>query len=148
MNLVKTGGNSNGWTLPPDHHVTTLYLGNDPDRTEHPIYKNHKDGLKVPVAIQALLVVKDRIITAITFPRYEVDNEFPHVTMLVKKWKPFLSNLVLEATCRPGKAFHILYKQMESGKMPSPGVWESDSLMVKGETVKANLVVLDKAFVF
>jgi hypothetical protein len=114
----------------------------------HPIFKSHSDGVKVEISIQAVIVVKDRIITGICFPKHEVENQFPHVTMLVKKWKRADSNAILEATCRPGKAFHKVYKQMESGNVPEAGVWESDFVQIKGEAVKAYFVVLEKPFVF
>lgn len=101
-NLIKNGGSIDGWKQPNDYHVTCLFIGGDESKKESDIYKNFKEGTSIPIEIKAVLFVPDRILTGICFPKYEIDNEFPHMTLMVKKWPPVNSNKVLEATCKQG----------------------------------------------
>ena len=60
--------------------------------------------------IRAIVYIPDKIVVGICFPECEIDNEFPHLTMMVSNgWKPVDSNAVIKATCaknRAGEKFH------------------------------------------
>jgi len=62
-----------------------------------------------------VLFVPDRILTAICFPSHDVDNEFPHMTLMTKKWKPVNSNDVLKQTCSKDCAFNEFYEKLKKG---------------------------------
>ncbi len=80
---------SSGWKPVDDYHVTTYYIGKDQEKTDHKLFQNHVDGVEVEVKILALVIVPNKIITAICFPDYEIANKCPHVTLMTNEWKPF-----------------------------------------------------------
>ena len=97
------------WKQPNDYHVTQLFLGNRANLNS-PIYKNYKDGIAHDVKVNAIVYVPNRILTAVCFPKAEIDNEFPHMTlMLGGKWGAVLSNSVLKATCNDPARFKDYY---------------------------------------
>lgn len=82
-----TGGGCSveGWKLPQNFHVTVLYIGNDPEKAEKSeIYHKFVEDKKIDIEINALLMVEERIITGICFPKCEIENDYPHMTMLMK----------------------------------------------------------------
>jgi len=54
----------------------------------------------VPIAVQGLIYVPEKILTAVCFPKAEVENKYPHMTLAISGgWKPVNSNTVLMKTC-------------------------------------------------
>ena len=111
--LLKSGGTKEGWTIRPDFHVTILFMADkkDSEVEKDPIFQNFKEKERVDVEVRAVILVADRIMTAVCFPKYEVANEFPHMTLFLQKWKAVQSNLALESTCSEGKVFSDLYEK-------------------------------------
>ena len=66
--------------------------------------------------IKAVLYVPGRILTGVCFPKADVENEFPHLTlMLGNKWTAKLSNSVLQETCRDATKFKLSYEESKAG---------------------------------
>ena len=73
-----------------------MFIDKDPDITEKSdIYKKFEEGKDVLVVIVAVLVIKDRILTGICFPEIEIDNEYPHMTMMYRQCESQDSNEAL-----------------------------------------------------
>ena len=47
----------------------------------------------------------------ICFPHCEIENEFPHMTLLMKKWPAQMSNIALESACKEGGEFYEAYRK-------------------------------------
>ena len=57
----------------------------------------------VEVDVRALIYVPDKLILGVCFPDFEIENDHPHVTLLVSDgWAPVVSNNILQATCGKG----------------------------------------------
>lgn len=70
---------------------------------------------------RALVYVPDKLIAAVCFPNFEVENRFPHCTLLTSEgWAPVLSNTLLETTCDRGKCFYEAYEAARKGIRPAP----------------------------
>ena len=39
------------WSMPNSYHVTQLFIGGNMNKKNSPIFKNYKEGLKVPVTV-------------------------------------------------------------------------------------------------
>ena len=87
--------------MPNSYHVTQLFIGGNKNALRNDIYKNYKEGQKVDVEVRAVIYVPGKLLTAVVFPKAPVDNEFPHMTlMLGGNWTAKLSNNVLIETCK------------------------------------------------
>ena len=72
--------------------------------------------------IRAVIYVPDKIVTGICFPECEIENEFPHMTLMVSSgWAPKLSNDIIKATCGRGGIFEQAYIAAEDRKRPAAG---------------------------
>ena len=125
----------NGWKFPSSFHVTTLYVGGDKDKMSLPQAEHHLEGKDVTVEIRAIIYIPGKLVAGITFPDSEIENEFPHMTLMVSQgWAPKLSNDVIQATCGHGSIFEQAYIAAKDGKRPVAG---------KG-VYKANNIAIDK----
>lgn len=82
-------------------HVTTLFIGNNERQLNHPIFKNYmktkgEAQKSEKIFLNAVVIVPKKLVCAICFPRFAVDNTWPHVTLLTGTWKPKHSNDVLK----------------------------------------------------
>jgi hypothetical protein len=93
---------ADGWRRPDDFHVTTYFMGREEEKTNHELYTNFQSEMEVPVEILALVLVPNKIITGICFPKHPVANRCPHVTLMINEWKPLMSNSLLEECCTRG----------------------------------------------
>jgi hypothetical protein len=72
---------------------------------------NFQAGLPIEVDIRAVVYVPEKLICAVCFPKYEIENWFPHVTLMISEgWPAVLSNAVLNATCNKGQPFYEAYE--------------------------------------
>ena len=75
----------------------------------------------MPVEIRAIVYVPGQLVAGICFPNCEVENEFPHLTLMVSQgWAPVMSNAVIQATCRKNKVFEQAYRAAAEGMKPAP----------------------------
>jgi len=83
-----------------DLHITSLYVGDDVNNTKKEHFRNFKEGHKQNVEIVGMIIVPDKIVTAICYPDQsviQVDNKFPHITVMKGQWAPKFSNDVCNA---------------------------------------------------
>ena len=106
--------NSAGWRRPDDYHVTTFFVGGRPDNFKNELCTNFVPSVQVPVRILALVVIPNRIIAGVCFPDHPIGNKCPHVTLMIKDCKPFISNVLLEGTCLDDGPFTQAYKALKS----------------------------------
>ena len=72
--------------------------------------------------IRAVIYVPDKLVTGICFPDCEIENSFPHMTLMVSQgWAPMLSNAIIKATCGRGGIFEQAYIAAEDRKRPAAG---------------------------
>ena len=64
----------------------------------------------------------EKLVAGICFPEADIENEFPHMTLMVSQgWAPVMSNAVIKATCGPKGVFEQAYLAAEDGKRPAQG---------------------------
>lgn len=69
--------------------------------------------------IRAVIYVPGKLVTGITFPDSLIENEFPHMTLMVSEgWALKLSNDIIKATCGHGGIFEQAYIAAKDGKRP------------------------------
>ena len=102
--------------------MTSLFIGGNKQRMKQPQYEYHQEGKQVDVEIRAVVYIPDKIVVGICFPECEIDNEFPHLTMMVSSgFKPVDSNTVIKATCGKKKVFEQAYLAASDGMKPAEG---------------------------
>lgn len=83
-------------------------------------YEFFQEGQDVAVEVRAFIYVPDKLVAGICFPQIEVENAFPHITLMVSDgWAPVLSNAVITATCGPGQPFHDAYEAARKRILPA-----------------------------
>ena len=93
-----------------------MFMAGQKHKLESHIYKNYQEGVQEKLTVCAVLYVPGRILTAVCFPKVPVENEFPHMTlMLGGKWTAKLSNSVLMATCKDANRFQSGYADSKAG---------------------------------
>lgn len=142
-------GKKNVWKKPNSYHVTQLFIGGNPQKKDHKILKNFLDGQQVKVVVGGVVYVPQRILTAVCFPKAEIENEFPHMTlMLGGNWTAKLSNAVLQETCKQVEKFKNSYKECQNNNIKDPFVQQaSANIQVtksKSEQVEAYFIGFDK----
>ena len=69
-----------------------------------------------------MIYVPEKLVAAICFPDCEIENEFPHLTLMVSTgWSPVMSNAVIQATCAKNGVFEQAYIAAEDGRKPATG---------------------------
>jgi hypothetical protein len=109
-------------------------MGREEETLTHELYTNFQADLEVPVEIHALVLVPNKIITGICFPKHPVANRCPHVTLMINGWKPIMSNSLLEECCTRGTRSPFLdaYEELKLNGTVKPGQ-EIQHAMVKVE---------------
>jgi len=113
--------------------VTTCFVGGNKKKASSELVSSFKEGEAVEVDIRAVIYIPDEIIIGVTFPKIQVENEFPHVTLMVsKKFKPVESSAVLQATCRKGGPFFEAYEAARNNVLPAKnaGIHTSDNTSI------------------
>jgi len=83
-----------------DLHITSLYVGDDLNNTKKEHFKTFKEGHQQNVEIVGMIIVPNKIVTAICYPDQsviQVENKFPHITVMKGEWAPKFSNDVCNA---------------------------------------------------
>ena len=96
--------------------------------------QNHKEGQAVGVTVRALIYVPDKLVAGIVFPKCEIENEYPHLTLMVSPgWAPVTSNAVIKATCGKNGVFEQAYLAAHDGKLPArnAGVHVADNVAIE-----------------
>lgn len=118
--IIQTRSPLGGWKLPADHHVTTYFIGGAKAKLLNPLFEFFEDGKQVDVDVRAVVYIPGKIVAGVCFPKIEMENEFPHVTMMVSEgWSPVLSNAVLQSTCGKNGAFAEAYEAARENILPA-----------------------------
>jgi hypothetical protein len=76
-----------------------------------------------------VVVVPNKIITAICFPSTPVFYKCPNIPLLLNEWQPKDSNALLENTCLgEKKPFSLIYEALKNGKSV-----EEERMVVEGK---------------
>ena len=137
--VIKQKKQIDGWLLPRTHHLTTMYGKAHPDFTP---------GTRVDIDIRAIVYIPDKIITGVCFPDFEVQNEMPHVTLMVSEgWPPVLSNQLLTLTA---KQFKDAYEAARDGILPAKnaGVLTVKNVKINKGSYEAVFVLLREPVLF
>eukprot|EP01017_Pseudomicrothorax_dubius_P027925 TRINITY_DN3273_c0_g3_i3.p1 TRINITY_DN3273_c0_g3~~TRINITY_DN3273_c0_g3_i3.p1 ORF type:complete len:577 (-),score=151.28 TRINITY_DN3273_c0_g3_i3:584-2314(-) len=101
------------FNFPNSHHITTLFLGGNPKKQKSEYYTKFRENLDMDICVNALVYVPDCIITGVCIQDQSVipiENEFPHLTMMVGEFKPKDSNTVLTALFGEGGPLEDMYQ--------------------------------------
>lgn len=92
---------------------------------ESEIYHNFEKDVAIDIELLALVIVPDKIVTAICFPDQnlqQVANPCPHVTLAINEWEPSQSNILLETSClKETMAFGSNYRALKKGESVKEG---------------------------
>jgi len=143
------GDKTGSWKMPNSYHVTQLFIGGNKNALKSEIYKNYKSGEKVEVEVRAVIYVPGKILTAVVFPKAPVDNEFPHMTLMIGgNWKPMFSNNVLIETCKNFQRFKHPYQDCAFDKVKQQSVSFTNGVKIpvgkKDEIVNVYFITFDK----
>jgi hypothetical protein len=120
--MAKNSSGMDQWKFPNSHHLTTLFIGGNKQKVKSTPFEAFKEGASCEIEIRAVVYVPGKLVAGIVFPQTEVENEFPHVTLMVSQgWAPVLSNAVIKATCAEGKPFENAYDAAKEGLKPAKG---------------------------
>lgn len=91
--------------------MTTLFIGGNKKKLESPIYQSFNEGDLIQVPARGIIFVPGKIMAAVCFPKCQVENRFPHMTLLLGKWPAKNSNMALEQTAASEDLpFYALYQ--------------------------------------
>eukprot|EP01017_Pseudomicrothorax_dubius_P048209 TRINITY_DN8739_c0_g1_i1.p1 TRINITY_DN8739_c0_g1~~TRINITY_DN8739_c0_g1_i1.p1 ORF type:complete len:622 (-),score=131.51 TRINITY_DN8739_c0_g1_i1:134-1999(-) len=99
---------------PRTFHITTLFIGGAQKKVQTQFYTRFIENLDIDIRIHALVYVPDCIITGVCVQDQSIipiENEFPHMTLLVGKFKPKDSNTVLSSLFGQDGPLHKQYKK-------------------------------------
>ena len=95
------------WVVPSSYHVTSRYVGGDKSKLD----PNFQEGEQVSVQVRAVVYVPNHLIAGVVFPQFDIENEFPHMTLMISHgWAAVDSNTLLTATCAEGDPFYDAYE--------------------------------------
>ena len=108
-----------------------MFIGGDKSKSGHKIYKYYQEDKSVDVEIRAVVYVPEKILTGICFPKAEVDNKRPHLTLMTGgQYKPVNSNTILEATCADEDLFKNEYAWLASDELSEQMIKEAPGITV------------------
>jgi len=92
---------------------------------ENEIYHNFEKDVSIDIEICALIIVPDKIVTAICFPdanEQKIENPCPHVTLAINEWEPSQSNVLLEKSClKDTQPFTANYRNLKKAESVKEG---------------------------
>ena len=96
-------------------------MNRDEDIAEdNEIYHEFEKDRSIDIEICALVIVPDKIVTAICFPdpnEQKTENTCPHVTLAINEWDPSKSNELLESSClKESQPFTSNYRNLKKGE--------------------------------
>jgi hypothetical protein len=133
--MVETFCDVGSWMIPETHHVTTFFIGKSIKKLNYDIYHAFRPKQRVEVLIEAVIYIPNKIVIGICFPKATVENEYPHVTLMLSKgWRPVNSNAVLESTCGVDGVFEAAYDTVYNRKkLAKGGVLVANEVLIKGK---------------
>ena len=92
-------GNPSDLSFTSDFHITSLYIGNNYRKKETKYFKSFRPGHKVEIEIVGFVIVPNKLAVAICYPDQsviQIENKFPHITLMKGKWPAQTSNELLD----------------------------------------------------
>jgi len=86
--------------FPNSIHVTSLFIACNKNKTNTPNFQEFKEGKPLAIEIEAIVYVPYKIICGICFydnNQILIENEYPHLTMMISGYQAKHSSNVLEA---------------------------------------------------
>jgi hypothetical protein len=94
---------NSGYKKPSDFHVTCLFIGGKSEMIDHPIMENFTEGKDIDIEITGLLIVPGKVVVGLVYTRgVDIENKYPHMTLMLGSYQAKNSNDALEATCKQG----------------------------------------------
>lgn len=148
LDLDKEGfGKTSKWKYPNHWHVTTLFVGGNKTLKNDPILLNFKENDLVSIDFEGFILVPNKIATGICFPKAEVKNKIPHVTIMTNEWKPKESNTVCEALFCDGQ-FKKEYETVFKNSDYKEKFIECVNVSIGKENVNVYIIKLNPSFHF
>ena len=86
------------------------------------------------IEILGILVVPGKLIIGICFPQHEVDNKYPHMTLMLNEWPAKKSNDVMEACFDDKRPLAAIYDDLRNvGRVKSGDEIKKVNIKVRGE---------------
>ena len=130
--------------FPRSIHVTALFLGGNKNQANTPIFKEFQEGIPLKIELEAIIYVPDKIICGVCFfdkNLIKIDNEIPHMTLMIGEFPAKNSNDVLQSLFNSVKSpLKGKYSQEFFRKEESIDLCFSDVLMDLGRKVEKNTV--------
>jgi hypothetical protein len=63
------------------------------------------------------MMAKNRIVTGLCFPKTPIDNQYPHLTLMVNKWSPVYSNHMINAVLKKNQEWAHVYEKLRANKV-------------------------------
>jgi len=86
------------WKFPNSFHVTTFWVGKEQQRTSSEFFTTFKEKIHFPFEITHIVYVPGYLVCGIPkidLEKVKIENKYPHVTMMINKWPPRMSNDIL-----------------------------------------------------
>lgn len=108
-------------------HITTFYIGDNPDAEDSDYYKQFIPNLNQDMIIHAIAICPKRVITCV-MSRMDysvpIQNNFPHMTALLGNWTAVDSNILMESLFSTGMPLESVYDQLFE-TTPTNRVWDA-----------------------
>lgn len=111
-----------------------MFIAGNKDKLNSQQYQNFEEGAAVDIEIRALVYVPNKLIVGVCFPKFQIENVFPHMTLMISEgWPAMTSNTVLNATCNKGQPFFEAYQAARANSLPAAnaGVITADSVKIE-----------------
>jgi hypothetical protein len=100
-NLVPNNYNyfeSFGWKKPNSpYHITSMFVNRKKESMDKDEFKNFKEDVDEQIAIKGIVIIENYLMAAFCFPTcVPIENQVPHITLMLKEAKAFDSNITLE----------------------------------------------------
>jgi hypothetical protein len=100
---------------PNTFHITTLFVGKNPNFKLHKAFTTFTKNKQVPINIHGLAILPYKIATLICTTTEIVDNKFPHITTLVGSFKPKQSNDIMLSLFDTNQPYEHEYTSYTTG---------------------------------
>jgi len=93
----------------------------------------YQEKVSIPVVIKGVILVPGKIMVGVCFPDAQVQNEHPHMTLLLGSksgYKAVHSNTVLSATCSSDQRFKGIYNRLKDKNFYEQSVHECQNVNV------------------
>lgn len=97
---------------PNSWHTTCLFIGKNYSQLDSYIYKNFEEGIEMDLTTSTFVYIPNKIMSSPVFLKNFplIDNKYPHITLMVGKYRAVDSNYVLKALFDNYSDLNAMYK--------------------------------------